>query len=165
MVAFWTDTSSVQGLSDEHYSRLEKLAERTVIFHATNFSPGVAALAAILRFASPLLKSLAYSPQVIETHHIHKLDAPSGTAKTIREVIDPDNPDSVNIHSVREGEVIGRHAVEFSGIADKIVIGHDAGERSLFARGAIDAALWLNERDESTGIYTMDSYFAARFGK
>ncbi len=151
------------GLTAEHYSRLDKLSGKTLVFHATNFSTGVAALSAILRFASPMLRSLSYDSRMIETHHIHKLDAPSGTAKTLAQVLDPLDPASIDIESVREGEVVGEHEVVFTSAADQISIGHSATDRTLFARGAIDAALWLDQLDESSGIYTMETYFQARF--
>jgi len=151
------------GLSDEHYSRFQKLAETTLVFHTNNFSTGVAALSAILRYASPILKSLAYDARMTETHHIHKLDAPSGTAKTLAQALDPLDPDSIDIESVREGEVVGKHDVIFTSVADQISIGHSATDRTLFARGAIDAALWLDQLDDSCGIYTMETYFQARF--
>ena len=151
------------GLTDEHYSRLRKLAKNTLVLHTNNFSTGVAALSAILRYASPMLKSLAYDARMIETHHIHKLDAPSGTAKTLAQALDPLGPDRIDIESVREGEVVGKHEVVFTSAADQISIGHNATDRTLFARGAIDAALWLDQLDESSGIYTMETYFQARF--
>ncbi|MGI9202529.1 MAG: 4-hydroxy-tetrahydrodipicolinate reductase [Woeseiaceae bacterium] len=151
------------GLTEEHYERLDRLSEATLVFHATNFSTGVAALSAILKFASPMLDSLSYDTRMIERHHIHKLDAPSGTAKTLAEVLKPLDPASIDIESIREGEVVGDHEVVFTGAADQITIGHSARDRTLFARGAIDAAIWLDQLDQSSGIYTMETYFQARF--
>ncbi len=151
------------GLSRAQYAQLESLSKSTPVFHATNFSTGVAALAAILKFAAPMLTTLSYTPQMSETHHVHKLDAPSGTARTLQEVIDPTGSENIEIQSIREGEVVGRHEVVFAGVADNIFIGHDASDRSLFARGAIDAALWLSELGDDSGMHTMESSFAARF--
>lgn len=152
------------GLTERHSSRLENLSDSTVVFHASNFSTGVAALSAILEFAAPMLKALSYSPEIIEMHHAHKLDAPSGTAKALSTAIDPENPESIEIKSIREGEVIGRHEVTFAGVADRIIIGHEASNRSLFARGAIEAALWLSQQPQASGMVTMASYFKKRFG-
>ena len=151
------------GLSDEQQDRLAALGRVTKVLYSTNFSAGVAALTAILKYAAPILDSLSYKPAITEVHHRHKLDAPSGTAKSLREAICPADPGSIDVRSVREGEVIGKHDVMFSGADDRIVIGHEASNRSLFARGAIDAALWLCEQDTGCGSYTMDSYFKARF--
>ncbi len=151
------------GLTDEQHTRLAGIGESTIVFHATNFSVGVAALSALLRFATPTLTALGYTPTIAEVHHVHKLDAPSGTAKTLSEVISPDDPDAIDITSIREGEVIGKHSVTFSGLADRIVIGHEASDRNLFARGAIEAALWLCQQEESCGNYTMEAYFQKRF--
>jgi 4-hydroxy-tetrahydrodipicolinate reductase len=132
--------------------------------HATNFSNGVAALAVVLQFATPLLTKLSYRAAITETHHVHKLDAPSGTANTISEIVKKNGGTVTDIHSIREGEIIGKHDVVFSGSTDEIVIGHAASSRHLFARGAIDAALWLCSQDQQSGIFTMDSYFRTRFG-
>lgn len=151
------------GLTDALSSRLKNLSDSTVVFHATNFSSGVAALSAILKFAMPMLKALSYTPLVTEIHHVHKLDAPSGTAVTLCNVISPNDPESVKVRSIREGEVVGKHDVTFAGAADRIVIGHEASDRSLFARGAIEAALWLCQQGETSGGYTMESYFRKRF--
>lgn len=168
----WMDSREAQlpnllcgttGLTAAHYSRLEKLSERTLVFHSTNFSTGVAALSAILKLASPMLKALSYDARMVETHHVHKLDAPSGTANTLAEVLNPLDPASIDIESIREGEVIGQHEVFFTGAADQITIGHSATDRTLFARGAIDAALWLDQLNKNSGIYTMETYFQARF--
>lgn len=152
------------GLLPKHYAQLDELSDVTPVMHATNFSNGVAALAAILQFATPLLAKLSYQPSITETHHMHKLDLPSGTAKTISEVVKNSGGAVANIHSIREGEIIGKHDVVFSGAVDEIVIGHAASSRDLFARGVIEAALWLCGQDQSTGIFTMDSYFRTRFG-
>lgn len=151
------------GLSDELQARLARIGESTVVFHATNFSAGVAAVSALLSFAAPMLIALGYTPAITEVHHVHKLDAPSGTAVTLREVMSPESPGDINISSVREGEVIGRHEITFTGSTDKIVIEHEALDRSLFARGAIEAALWLVQQRESSGSYTMESYFRKRY--
>ncbi len=151
------------GLTDDQQDRLAALGRVTKVLYSTNFSAGVAALTAILKYAVPILDSLSYKPAITEVHHRHKLDAPSGTAKSLREAICPADPGSIDVRWVREGEVIGKHDVMFSGADDRIVIGHEASNRSLFARGAIDAALWLCEQDAACGSYTMDSYFKARF--
>lgn len=150
------------GLDDVLHGKLHELGRTMRVMHASNFSSGVAAMAAILKFATPMLTALGYAPRMTEVHHVHKLDAPSGTAKSLCRVIRPDNPASLAVTSVREGEVVGKHDVIFSGIADQLVIAHEASDRSLFARGAIDAALWLCEQAGS-GSYTMESYFQKRF--
>ncbi len=151
------------GLDDDVRRRLTALGERTKILYATNFSTGVAALGSIVGHAAPILEELGYTPVVTEVHHRHKLDAPSGTAKTLIDALAPDAPETVQVHSVRAGEVIGKHDIVFYGPDDQIVIGHEARDRGLFARGAVEAALWLAAQPERTGYFTMAAYFEARF--
>jgi len=155
--------SGTTGLDAAQRERLLALGNATRVLHASNFSPGVAAVTAILGFAAPILKRIGYRPVMTEVHHRHKRDAPSGTALALCRAIDPDEPSSTEVHSVRAGEIIGRHEVVFYGPADRIVIGHEALSRDLFARGAIEAALWLCDRPEAPGRYTMDGYFAQRY--
>jgi len=153
------------GLDDALLRRLESLGERTAVLYATNFAPGVAVLEAVLAHASPMLRALGYTPVMTETHHRHKRDAPSGTAKTLNRAIDPDDPASVQTHSVRAGEIVGRHDVTFFGPDDRIVIGHEALNRDVFARGAIEAALWLAGQKNRRGYRTMKAWFRERFGE
>jgi 4-hydroxy-tetrahydrodipicolinate reductase len=157
-----TLVSGTTGLPEALLDRLEALSTRRRVMHASNFSAGVAAVRHILASASPMLASLGYTPVMTETHHRHKQDAPSGTALTLNAAMTPWDAEGIQTHSIRAGEVIGRHDVSFYSDHDRIVIGHDAGDRDLFARGAIDAALWLSGREP--GWYTMASYFEARFG-
>lgn len=151
------------GLADELLERLRLLGERTKVIYSSNFSTGVAAVMSLLEQASPMLLELGYTPVLTETHHARKLDAPSGTAKALMGVIRPDAPESVQVHSIRAGEVIGKHEVTFYSREDQIVIGHDAKDRRLFARGAIDAALWLCDLASSSGFHSMPEYFRRRF--
>lgn len=155
--------SGTTGLAPDLLERLEKLGEITKVLHSNNFSAGIAALTSILEFASPVLEKLGYNPVLTESHHKHKLDAPSGTAKSLCHVLHPDSPESIQVHSVRAGEVIGKHDVTFYGTHDEIVIGHEAKDRDLFARGAVDAALWLCRQPEPCGSYNMQSYFRQRY--
>lgn len=151
------------GLSSEALADLRALGATHRVLHANNFSSGVAALTAVLDFASPMLQSLGYSAVITETHHGGKRDAPSGTAKVLQAAVQPDGPESVQTHSVRAGAVIGEHEVRFFGPDDEIEFRHAARNRSLFARGALDAGLWLHAEHRSAGFMSMTDYFAARF--
>jgi len=153
------------GLDDRQHSQLTKLSKSTLVMYSSNFSIGVAALSAILKLSAPLLKALGYTPQIVEAHHVHKLDAPSGTAKTLCDLIEAEDPGSIDVQSIREGEIAGKHDVFFTGKADRIVIGHEAMDRSLFAHGAVKAALWLCAREASSGEYTMESYLHEMIAK
>jgi 4-hydroxy-tetrahydrodipicolinate reductase len=154
------------GLGEEE--ELEELTGKTLLFVASNFSTGVYALAEILRQNAPLLKTLGYTPVILEGHHHHKKDAPSGTAITLQKIISPEAHQSVQTHPIRAGEIIGDHQVHFYGVADELQIGHRAQDRSIFARGAIDVALWLADlkaKDPSrTGRLTMADYFKTALG-
>ncbi len=143
---------------------LLELGSRAPVLIASNFSTGVSALARILQQASPLLEKLGYTPVLTETHHEHKRDAPSGTALSLQKAIRPSKPSSIQTHSIRAGEVIGDHEVTFYGRNDKITIRHSAQDRSIFAHGAIQAALWLAQNRNTRslqGLLTMENYFHA----
>jgi 4-hydroxy-tetrahydrodipicolinate reductase len=141
---------------------LEELAIKTPVLMASNFSTGVMALIDILKQASPLLEKLGYMPVIRETHHKHKKDAPSGTALSIQRSISPSGPGNVQTFSVRAGEIVGDHEVTYYGPGDHITFGHFAQDRSVFARGAIDIALWLASKRGQTGggsLIGIEKYF------
>ena len=151
------------GLADEELGHLRRLGRTRPVLHANNFSSGLAAFQAALEFAAPVFGSLGYTPVITETHHVGKKDAPSGTAKVLQRTLDPATPESVQTHSVRTGTVIGEHQVEFHGPDDRITFSHTALNRALFARGALEAALWLCSQKRNLGFLTMRDYFRARF--
>ncbi len=113
----------------------------TPMIYASNFSLGVNALFAAIQKASAVLAGHGYTPHITETHHIHKLDAPSGTARSLAELVDACFGGKVEITSIREGEVAGIHTVEFLSGADKLSFTHEAFSREGFAEGAVAAAL------------------------
>ncbi len=140
---------------------LEELAKLTPALMSSNFSTGVMVLLDVLRQVSPVLDKLGYTPVVHEVHHRHKKDSPSGTAISIQRAISPAGPGNVHTTAVRAGEVIGDHEATFYGAADKLVFGHFAQDRSIFARGAIQAGLWLasKPRGPQPGLLGIDSYY------
>jgi 4-hydroxy-tetrahydrodipicolinate reductase len=146
------------GWKPDELKQIEMLAAKTPVLLSSNFSTGVFALQKILKEASPLLSKLGYSPVLVEAHHQHKKDAPSGTALTLARAIGPNVP----THSIRAGEVIGDHEVTFYGPGDKLVFAHFAQDRSIFARGALDAAIWIrSKRSSHPGkILTMENFFS-----
>lgn len=138
----------------EELPRIERLvAEREGgLFWASNFSVGVNVFFAAARRLSRLLGAHGdYRPAITETHHVHKLDAPSGTAITLAENVG--GYGRVPIESVREGEVPGTHEVTFTSAIDTLSLRHEAHGREGFARGALVAARWLTGR---RGVFTMD---------
>ena len=113
----------------------------TPLIYASNFSLGVNALYAAVRKASALLKGAGYTPSIEEIHHIHKLDAPSGTAKTLGALVEEELGVKPEITSVREGEVPGIHTLTLESSCDKLTFRHEAYSREGFAKGAVAAAL------------------------
>ena len=111
------------------------------MIYASNFSLGVNALFAAIRKVSEMLKGAGYTPHIEEIHHIHKLDAPSGTAKTMAELVENGLGEKVEINSVREGEVAGIHTLTLQSDCDVLTLKHEAFSREGFAKGAVVAAL------------------------
>lgn len=112
----------------------------TPMIYASNFSLGVNALFKAIKGAATLLKGAGYTPEIEEIHHIHKLDAPSGTAKTLGELVEDCLGDTPEIRSIREGEVPGIHTLTLTSGCDKLTFTHEAFSREGFAKGAVVAA-------------------------
>ena len=111
---------------------------------SSNYSIGVNILFALNRQLAKFMEAYPeYTPHMTEVHHIHKLDAPSGTAKTLQEAIGDDRLKIRDIESIREGEVAGIHTVVWDSEIDTISISHSAKSRKGFALGAVIAAEWM----------------------
>ncbi len=137
------------GLSDAERQKIKEASSRIAIVQSTNMSVGVNVVFGLLKRSAELLKQ--YHVSITETHHIHKKDAPSGTAKTMAEVIESATHEKVtDIQSVREGEVIGYHKVTFDSDVDTIEIVHNAKTRAMFAEGAIIAAKFLAKKGKGS---------------
>ena len=126
-------------------------AAGTPMIYSSNFSIGVNAVYAALEKVSDTLKGYGYIPHIEETHHIHKLDAPSGTAKEMARIVGDHLCVKPDITSIREGEVTGKHVVKFKSDVDKIKISHEAFSRQGFAEGAVVAATMT---EGLTGVHT-----------
>jgi 4-hydroxy-tetrahydrodipicolinate reductase len=150
----------------ESFNDLANLAasKQGAMLTATNFSLGVNLFFALSSWiGSVMTQHDAYQVRVDETHHVHKKDAPSGTAITIAErllehlklkdwSLDGANPQSLPIYAHRIDEVPGTHEVRFSSAEDDIILSHVAHNRNGFANGAVMAAEWLHGK---TGVFTM----------
>lgn len=112
----------------------------TPMIYASNFSLGVNALFKAVEKTALLLKDAGYTPEITEIHHIHKLDAPSGTAKTLAEKVEASFGTKPEIQSIREGEVPGIHTLTLTSDCDKLTLSHEAFSREGFAKGAVVAA-------------------------
>lgn len=112
----------------------------TTLIYASNFSIGVNVLFALADLASNSLLGHGYKASIVETHHIHKIDAPSGTARSLADIVEASAAVKVPIESRRIGEVPGIHELTFESDCDRIVLTHEAYSRKGFAQGAVQAA-------------------------
>ena len=157
--------SGSTGWMDRHGEEVKRLCTEggKTLFWSSNFSLGVAIFSAVNKYLAKIMNNFpAYDVSMVETHHIHKVDAPSGTAITLAEgilenidrkdkwvkgtLVAPDGsvsgntvyaPDELPVSSVREGEVPGIHTIRYDSEADSISITHDAKNRKGFALGAV----------------------------
>ncbi|MDQ2924528.1 MAG: 4-hydroxy-tetrahydrodipicolinate reductase [Acidobacteriota bacterium] len=140
-------------------SDMRSLAERkgAALLYGTNFSVGVQLMLRLAETMTMELKHAGYKFSISETHHITKLDAPSGTALTLRDVVrKAADLDDVPINSIRHGEAVGLHVLEADGNGDKLLLTHESHTRRPFAEGAVRAAEWLSSR---TGVYDFHDVF------
>jgi 4-hydroxy-tetrahydrodipicolinate reductase len=142
------------GHSQEQRRTIEDTARSLPIVFASNFSIGVNVLFWLTRKAAERFGD-DFSAEIVETHHKTKKDAPSGTAKTLADILIAAQviEDEVPIQSIREGDVVGEHTVIFSGPAERLELTHRAASREIFARGALRAAKWI--MGKPPGLYSM----------
>ena len=153
------------GHSGEQKKAIEETAKSLPVVFASNFSVGVNALFALADKAAKVLGG-EFDLEIVETHHTKKKDAPSGTAKTLSEILkkarkSASRTDSsrgeidneIPIQSIREGDVVGEHTVIFSGPGERLELVHRAKSRETFAKGALRAAEWVIGKPP--GLYNM----------
>ncbi len=139
----WTD------IKDEVITYFEKCG--TPMIWASNFSIGVNVFFAVADHVSSMLgRTGGYSPYMVEMHHCHKLDTPSGTARSLADIVDSNMGTQTDIQSVRCGEIPGIHTIGFEGLNDRITMTHEAFSREGFAAGAVEAALMA---ENLTGVH------------
>jgi 4-hydroxy-tetrahydrodipicolinate reductase len=136
------------------YDKLPKIRELVTqsgigLLYASNFSVGVNVFFEIARAAAAALQH-GYSGEIMERHHAHKKDAPSGTAVVLQKILRETGGQEVEIVSLREGETVGLHEIVLDSRNDTIRLAHDAKSRRGFAEGAVRAAEWLAGR---SGFY------------
>jgi len=155
------------GFTGEQRAEMEKAIKGNVpAVISSNFSVGVNIFWQLVRDAGKLLKE--YDIEVIEAHHRNKKDAPSGTAKTILQILEEEvgprkkmygregmmeRSDEIGVHVIRGGDIVGDHKVMFSKNFETIELSHRAYDRSVFATGALHAARWVVGK--KPGIYGM----------
>jgi 4-hydroxy-tetrahydrodipicolinate reductase len=160
------------GFSADDLARLDAAARHAVIVRSGNMSLGVNLLAALTRKVAATLGP-DFDVEIVEMHHRHKVDAPSGTALLLGEaaaagrkvaldaaavrgrdgLTGPRPEGAVGFAALRGGTVVGEHEVIFAGPGERLTLGHIAEDRAIFARGALHAALW--GRGRAPGHYSM----------
>lgn len=167
----------VMGTTGHDHELLEIIREasQTIpVVHAPNFSVGVNALFWLTQKTAEILGT-GFDLEVVEMHHRHKKDAPSGTARRLAEILaevrnlsyDRDcrhgrfgevgarTQDEIGVHALRGGDVVGDHSVIFANDGERVELTHKASSRSAFANGAIRAAKWLQSEGHSSGLFDM----------
>ena len=148
------------GFDDDGFDRLEAATESVPVLKATNFSRGIQVLLRTVREAVGALPG--YDLELMESHHNQKVDAPSGTAKTVLETVQeerdvepvygreghaPREDDEIGVFARRAGDIRGEHELILAGNDEVLSLSHHAENRAVFAAGALDAADWLAGRD------------------
>ena len=142
------------GHSQPQRKTIEETAHSVPIVLASNFSVGVNVLFWLTQKAAELLGS-DFNPEIVETHHKKKKDAPSGTAKTLADILKAVQDSEIPIQSIREGDVVGEHTVIFSGPGESLELTHRAANRGIFVGGALRAAKWIINKPP--GLYSMQN--------
>lgn len=161
------------GFTAEEDAAVREAAKRVAIVKSGNFSLGVNVLAGLVTQAARALSAEAYDVEVFEAHHRRKIDAPSGTALMLGEaaargrgaaltdlavrirdgITGPRAPGSIGFSVVRGGGIVGEHSVIFAAEDEILTLSHSARDRGLFARGAVEAAVWVSGKPP--GLYDM----------
>jgi 4-hydroxy-tetrahydrodipicolinate reductase len=161
------------GHSDEERALIAEAAKTLPIVYAPNYSVGVNTLFWLTRRAAQILTQDRFDIEVVEMHHRHKIDAPSGTARRLLEILNeetgttysddvahgrfgnvgPRTPREIGMHTLRGGDVVGDHTVVFAADGERVELTHKASSRLTFAAGAVRAAVWLQE--QPAGLYDM----------
>jgi 4-hydroxy-tetrahydrodipicolinate reductase len=168
------------GHSDAERALIHDAAKTLPIVYASNYSIGVNTLFWLTRHAARILGQDRFDIEVTEMHHRHKIDAPSGTARTLLDILNqetgtayatdvthgrvgnigPRPKREIGMHTLRGGDVVGDHTVLFAADGERVELTHKASSRLTFAVGAIRAALWLDTRPP--GLYDMQDVLGLR---
>jgi 4-hydroxy-tetrahydrodipicolinate reductase len=167
------------GFDDAGKAAIRAAAEKTAIMFAPNMSVGVNVTLKLLEMAAKSM-SEGFDIEIIEAHHRHKVDAPSGTALQMGEVIagvlgrdlkecavygregvtGERDPSTIGFATIRGGDIVGDHTVLFAGTGERIEISHKSSSRITYAHGALRAARFL--ADKTTGLYDMQDVLALK---
>ena len=128
------------GLSEEQINSLQLASSQIPVFFSANMSIGVSLVSELVKKAASVLGG-SFDIEIVEAHHNKKIDAPSGTARSLADIVDGNMDVKTDIQSVRCGEISGIHTIGFEGLNDRITMTHEAFSREGFAAGAVEAAL------------------------
>lgn len=167
------------GFTEDQKIFIQEAAKEIAIVLSPNMSIGVNLFFQLIRQATTVLGESA-DIEIIEAHHRHKVDAPSGTALRIGEIVaetldrhldevavyernnkmGPRQPHSIGFSTVRAGDIVGEHTIIFASEGERLEVTHRASNRKAFALGAMRAAKWLNHKN--TGLFTMEDVLSIR---
>ncbi len=157
------------GLTDEQIKAVEDASKVIPVFFSYNYSMGVSLLCELSKIAARVLGN-GFDVEIVEAHHNQKLDAPSGTAIMLGNAVKEEMPEAyfeydrhskrqkrdgneIGIHSIRGGTIVGEHQVIFAGNDEIVTLSHSARSRAIFATGAVNAAVFIAEKEN--GMFSM----------
>ena len=169
------------GHDDNQLKLIRDACESIPIVHAPNYSVGVNTLFWLTRKATKILGT-DFDLEVVEMHHRHKIDSPSGTARRLAEIltevrdlsydgdcthgrfggVGPRKDNEIGVHALRGGDVVGDHTVFYAGDGERVELTHKASSRLTFAKGSVRAAKWLAESGLKNGLYDMEDVLSLR---
>jgi 4-hydroxy-tetrahydrodipicolinate reductase len=154
--------SGTTGFSEKQRENLAAYSAELPVVHASNFSVGIPALQMLLQLLARTLPA-GFDAEQVETHHITKLDRPSGTANTLRQEYRKIRGGEVPTHSQRLGGVIGEHTWTFSDAEETLVLTHRAHSRNAFLRGILPSVIFVAGREN--GMYGLTDVLQGMAGK
>lgn len=169
------------GHDEKQLELIEEASKKIPIVHAPNFSVGVNTLFWLTEKTTEILGE-GFDLEVVEMHHRHKKDAPSGTARRLAEIlaevkklsyqddckhgrhgdVGARTDTEIGVHAIRGGDVVGDHTVIYAGEGERIELTHKASSRLTFANGAVRAAKWIAAEGLETGLYDMQDVLGLR---
>ena len=164
--------SGTTGFSDDEISQLKEYSKNTTIIWSGNMSMGINILSSVVEQVASILDD-SFDIEIVEMHHCHKVDAPSGTALLLGEsaakgrkvslndvecksrdgIIGSRKRGEIGFSTIRGGDVVGEHTVMFAGDGERLELTHKASSRKIFAKGAVKAAIWAKNKQK--GFYSM----------
>jgi 4-hydroxy-tetrahydrodipicolinate reductase len=166
------------GLSDDQIAEVNERSKKVAILRSANMSLGINTLFELLGKATKVFEDAGFDVEIVEAHHNQKLDAPSGTAIALADAVNEAadgkytytydrhdrrqkrDPKEIGISSIRGGNIVGEHEVIFAGEDEVITFKHQATSKSVFAKGAVEAAKFL--AGKPAGMYDMRQVIAAK---